>query len=133
MNGITKQEEQLLAPDRPALNESAIKDFALRCSRTYRAGKFTRVGGDFMDEVNTDIECLLREIRAKWGNTVHPALAQGGLIISPKDQTVEDNVFIVKGAFLSKLETEVNRAICRLIQNKVQKQPSCGCTLGRTR
>jgi hypothetical protein len=28
---------------------------------------------------------------------------------------------------------ELNRAICRLIQLKVQSQPSCGKTLGRTR
>lgn len=112
-----------------ALNESAIKNFALRCSRTYRAGKFRRVGQDFIDEVNTDVDCLLREIRGKYQNTMNPLLAQG--------QTLEngcaDDIFIVKGAFLIKLETEVNRAICRLIQCKVQRQPTVGCTLGRTR
>jgi hypothetical protein len=39
----------------------------------------------------------------------------------------------VTGALLDKIGVELNRAVCRLIQNKVQKQPSCGVTLGRTR
>jgi hypothetical protein len=121
---ITAAETALLAPDRPALNESAIREFALRCSKAYRAGKFTRVGADFVDEVTTDVECLLRDIRGKYAQTVHPLLGQG---------VGDDEVFIVKGAFLKKLEAEVNHAICRVIQAKVQRQPTVGCTLGRTR
>lgn len=112
------------------LNQNAIKEFALRCSSEYRAGKFTRVGADFIEEIETDIECLLRDLRNKGINTLHPALGQGqALGLSAQ----EDNVFIVKGAFLEKLEIIFNQAICRIIQNKVQRQPTCGVTLGRTR
>ena len=107
------------------LNQAAIKEFALRCSKTYRAGKFTRVGQDFIEEVETDIECLLRELRNKCG-TLHRALGQG-------QGSPEDNVFIVKGAFKDRLETIFNQLVCRIIQNKVQRQPTCGCTLSRTR
>jgi hypothetical protein len=31
------------------------------------------------------------------------------------------------------VEHELNRLIGRVIQNKVQRQPTVGCTLGRTR
>ena len=120
-----------------SLNQAAIKDFALRCSKTYRAGKFTRVGSDFTEEVEADIECLLREIRNKFP-TLHPALGQGQTIEMPGISTGhtvsgEDNVFIVKGAFMERLEEIVNQAICRMIQQKVQRQPTVGVTLGRTR
>lgn len=110
-----------------------MKDFALRCSKEYRAGKFTRVGADFIEEVETDIECLLRELRNKGINTLHPALGQGQPQYAPLGTVVADNVFMVKGAFLAKAETIFNQAICRIIQNKVQRQPTCGVTLGRTR
>lgn len=116
------------------VNDSAIADFALRCSKTYRAGKFTRVGKDFRDELDADIECLLRDLRNKANNTLHPALGQGQPIQSTVDSgTVEDNVSIVKGAFMDKLQVIFNQAICRMIQNKVQKQPTVGVTLSRTR
>lgn len=111
--------EQAIASDRPALNVAAVKEHALRCSVSFRAGKFTRVGQDFIDEVFVDVDCLVREIRNKYNNTVHEAL--------------EPNVNIVKGPFMDKIALELDRAICRLIQNKVQRQPTVGCTLGRTR
>lgn len=112
-----------VASDRPALNMAAICDHALRCSKVYRAGKFTRVGSDFKDEVLTDVECLIREIRNKYSNTVHPALAQ-------EDGEVPA---FTKGPLMEKIQNEIDKAIARLIQNKVQRQPTVGCTLGRTR
>lgn len=112
-------------------NESAIKEFALRCSKTYRAGKFTRVGQDLLDEVYIDIENILRELRNKGINTLHPALGQGQAA-GPTDPTPDD-VHLVKGAFLETLEVIFNQAICRMIQSKVQRQPTVGCTLSRTR
>lgn len=100
-------------------NETAIRDFALGCSAKYRAGKFTRVGSDFVDEVKTDVECMIREIRAKYP-TLHPALPT-------------DGVTFTTGALLDKLQPVLNAAIARCIQNKVQRQPTVGKTLGRTR
>jgi hypothetical protein len=113
-------DQQEIASDRPALNVAGIKEHALRCSESFRAGKFKRVGQDFIDEVFVDFDCLLREIRNKAANNmVHPAL--------------EPNVCIVKGPFMDKIALELDRAICRMIQSKVQRQPTVGCTLGRTR
>jgi hypothetical protein len=110
--------EVIIASETPQLNGTAIKAHALLCSKTYRACKFTRVGQDFIDEVFTDVECILRELRNKY-STLHPALpAESGF---------------VKGATLDKLQVELDGVIARMIQNKVQKQPTCGVTLGRTR
>ena len=101
------------------LNESAIRSHALKCSETYRAGKFTRVGQDFLDEVSADVEALIREIRNKYQNQVHPVL--------PLENTC------VTGNLCDRLAAEMNNAIGRLIQAKVQRQPSVGKTLSRTR
>lgn len=101
------------------LNEQAVRNHALACSKAYRAGRFTRVGEEFLDEVKADAEALVRELRKKYP-TLHGAIEPG-----------ENKV--VTGLLLDKVEAELNRAICRIIQNKVQKQPSCGVTLGRTR
>ncbi len=102
------------------LNETAVRNHALACSKAYRAGKFTRVGQEFMDEVKADVEAIIRELRTKYSNQVHPVLDLG-----------ENEV--VTGALSDKVMAELSKAIGRLIQNKVQRQPSCGCTLGRTR
>lgn len=109
--------EQTLAPER-LLNESAIRAHALACSKKYRAGKFTRVGEDFITEVAIDVENLVRNIRSK-DLTIHPALPVEGTFTT--------------GALMDKIQVNLNDLIGRIIQNKVQKQPSCGCTLGRTR
>lgn len=100
------------------LNESAIHQHALKCSATYRAGKFTRVGQDFMDEVKADVEAFIRELRNKYP-TLHPAL--------PLENTC------ITGALTDRVMGEINNVIGRIIQNKTQRQPSCGKTLSRTR
>lgn len=102
------------------LNESAIRDHALRCSARFRANRFTRVGQDFLDEVSADVERLVRELRGRFP-TFHEALEP------------DENTSCVTGLLSDKVAKELNRAICRMIQNKTQKQPSCGKTLGRTR
>jgi hypothetical protein len=101
------------------LNESAIRDHALRCSKVFKGGKFTRVGQDFLDEVAQDVDSLVRELKAKWPSWVH-------------DPVVTDSTFTT-GALLEQIQPSLNEAIGRLIQNKVVKQPSCGKTLSRTR
>jgi len=101
------------------LNESAIRTHALKCSAAYRAGKFTRVGQDFLDEVSADVEALIREIRSKYQNQVHPVL--------PLETTC------ITGALSDRVMHEINHAIGRIIQAKVQRQPSVGKTLSRTR
>ena len=103
------------------LNESAIRQHALECSRQFRAGKFTRVGQDFLDEVQADVEALVRDLRSKYPPPLHEPLEPG------------ENICCVTGALLDKVKTELNRAVCRLIQAKVQRQPTVGVTLSRTR
>jgi hypothetical protein len=102
------------------LNETAIRVHALRCSVKYRAGKFRRVGEDFVDEVKVDVDCFLRELRNKYP-TLHEALEP------------DENTCFTTGVLCDKLQHEVNRAIGRIIQSKVQRQPTTGVTLGRTR
>jgi hypothetical protein len=121
---ITKPSEEVLdLSSGRYLNESAIHAHALQCSKSYRAGKFTRVGGDFVDEVKADVEALIREIRGKY-KTLHPALSLS---------VASSNSAFTTGALSDRVMAELNNAIGRLIQNKVQRQPSCGKTLGRTR
>jgi hypothetical protein len=105
------------------VNESAIKEYALKCSAKFRAGKFKRVGSEFMDEVKADVEAVVRSLRTKYTPPIHAPLyiAEGQC---PSFAT---------GNLMAKFEAEVNEAIARIIQSKVQVQPSCGQTLSRTR
>jgi hypothetical protein len=103
------------------VNESAIREHALQCSKQFRNGKFTRVGEDFMDEVKADVACFLRDLRVLRNNTtLHDPLPIG-------------NLQFATGALMDATQEALNRYIGRTVQNKVQKQPSCGCTLSRTR
>ena len=101
------------------LNEAAIRLHALRCSAQLRANRFSRVGQDFIDEVKADVEAALRELRSSQGTHGAPALPH--------------EAYFTSGVMDSKLEDIFNDLIGRIIQNKVQRQPSCGKTLGRTR
>lgn len=100
------------------LNESAIKTFALECSRTFRAGKFTRVGEDFVDEVIADVETFIRKLRGTNWTSPHDPL--------------ETKLVFTTGALSDKVMLELNRVIGRIIQQKVQRQPTVGCTLRGT-
>lgn len=110
------------------LNESSIRSHALRCSKQFRAGKFTRVGQDFLDEVKTDVEVLIRNIRNQCPVSLHEPL-------EPQELPEGHGLYCdcTTGALMDKVHTELNRLVCRIIQNKVQRQPTVGCTLGRTR
>ena len=101
------------------LNESAIRSHALRCSACFRASHFTRVGEDFLNEVKADVEAVLRELRAKAPTQLHEPLAA-------------DETFTTR-LLWERMEPLLNELIGRIIQSKVQRQPSCGKTLGRTR
>lgn len=102
-------------------NRAAAKEHALKCSKERRAGKFTRVGGDFFDEVEADLAALLRELRNKWRSDAYEPV--------PAD---EATVFVT-GEYMEKVRAELDAAVARMIQSKVARQPSCGCTIGRTR
>ena len=103
------------------LNESAIRQHALRCSERFKGNRFTRVGQDFLDEVSADVEALVRNVRNQCPTGVFEPLEPN------------ENTSCVTGALSVKVMTELNRLLCRMIQIKVQRQPSVGKTLGRTR
>lgn len=101
------------------INQSAVKKHALACSKTHRAGKFTRVGKDFLEEIDSEVEAFVRELR----NTRFPVQLHEPLATDEK---------FVTGALLEKVKDALNQAIGRIVQQRVQRQPSVGSTLGRT-
>jgi hypothetical protein len=101
------------------LNESAIRAHALRCSAKFKVDRFSRVSQDFVDEVKADVEALLRALRAKAPTQIFDPL--------PPDET------FVTGLLRDRAGQLLDDWVARIIQNKVQRQPSCGKTLGRTR
>lgn len=111
-----------LKAERP-LNISEIKRYALDCSVKNRAGVFERVGEEFLIEVAADVEDWVRKLRGD-RPTLHPVVFEAN---------EEDCPQFVTGELLDKVKAELNGMIARMIQNKVQRHPSCGKTLKRTR
>jgi len=103
------------------LNATAVRAHALRCSAKFKGSRFTRVGQDFLDEVEADVEALVRTLRVQ-----SPTMT-----FSPLEPDKKGGC--VTGALRDKVAAELNRLVCRIIQNKTQRQPSVGKTLGRTR
>lgn len=107
------------------LNKTTTREHALVCSQIFKRGKFTRIGEDFLIEVESDIEAAIRKIVIQCPASPNPA--------DPRSTQQQ-----VSGDFLTpdlreKLLREFNLLVGRIIQNKIQAQPSVGCTAGRTR
>lgn len=100
------------------LNETAIRTYALDCSKNCRNGKFTRVGEEFIDEVKADVEALLRELRSKHSQLNFPPVPVFNFVTG----NIEERISLI-----------LNEVIGRIVQRKVERQPSRGVTLGRTR
>lgn len=100
------------------MNVKSVKAFALECSEKTRAGKFTRVGQEFLDEVETGLEVLVRTING----------------LQPVETTVEapEDMTFVSGQFMKKMQVAVNAAVARMIQTKVRRHPTVGKTLVNT-
>lgn len=101
------------------INQSALKKHALACSKAHRGGKFTRVGSEFLQEIDAEVEALIRDLR----NQRFPVQLHEPL---PTDEK------FVTGALLEKVRDALNQAIGRIVQQRVQRQPSVGTTLSRT-
>jgi hypothetical protein len=100
------------------INKSVIHDYALKCSKELRAGKFTRVGQQFIDSVEEDLEGIIR------------ATCPG----SPPDRlpTVDGSkLFIVEAKVLPRLSEKLNKAVQCVVARKVMRHPSVGVTLQR--
>jgi hypothetical protein len=102
-------------------NDTAIREHALACSVAIKGGKFTRVGQDFIDEVHADIESIIRDWNNKFPLNNHAPVSN------------YDAFTFTTGALMSRVQEALNGAIRRLVQRKVEVQPSCGKTLSRTR
>lgn len=77
------------------------------------------MGSDFIEEVEADVEAFVRRLQIQNESKVHPPLVPTSTLTT--------------GALVERVGEELNLMIARMIQNKVQSQPTVGCTLGRTR
>jgi hypothetical protein len=102
------------------MNNAAVKEYALECSKVCKGGRFTRMGEDFMAELAGDFEYIIRSIGSKtpvaWPSEVP---LDGRHLLDLTDREKLYDVF--------------TRLLARMIQRTVERQPSCGQTLGRTK
>lgn len=101
------------------MNNVAVKDYALKCSAEIKHGKFTRVGSDFLAEIQVEFEAIIRGI--------------GGKITLNFPEVTRDERPLLDLSDRTKLYDVFTRLLTRLIQQRVEGQPSCGQTLGRTK
>jgi len=99
------------------VNRNAVKRHALKCAKQTKP-RFTRVGVEFLDEVEADVEALLRKIDGS-----SPIL----------HRPLEPDASFVTCNFMAKVAARMNEVIASIIQRKVERQPSVGKTLNRTR
>ena len=97
--------------------ESHVREFMLWCSKKNRAGKFTRVSAETLTEVNAIVDSVLRQIESKIPTPLHP--------LPP----TPDGYKLLTGYAIEKAQERLEAAVRKLIANKVQGTPSCGCTL----
>jgi hypothetical protein len=96
------------------INRSAVKKFALKVSRERRANKFDRVGTDFFENIEAQVEAVIRSI------AIHIPDGQ----LEPDD----DREFIT-GAAMEKLRQRLNQRAKSIVQGSVIRHPSIGKTL----
>jgi len=94
------------------LNRSAVKDFALAVVKEKRAGKFERVSKQFVQNIEAEVEALIRGI-------------------GPADdrEIAGEWDFLNRKAVRPKVEQKLNYAIRKIILRKVCSHPTLGKTL----
>jgi len=97
--------------------ESNVREYALACSKANRAGKFKRVSQEFLDDVEAEIDCLLRQIESKVREPLHDGPADYG------------DLRLIYGMTADLAHRRLEAAVRKIIRNKVQGTPSCGITL----
>jgi len=97
---------------------SSVKEYALACSKANRAGKFKRVSQEFLDDVEAEVDCLIRQIESKVREPLHPEIS----IDEPWKRQIT-------GRALECAHLRLEAAIRKIVRNKVQSTPSCGITL----
>lgn len=99
------------------INRSAVKAYALKVSKERRAGKFKRVGEDFLDQVAAQVEAVIRGVVTFQGPETEGPIA-------PDD----DREFIT-GTALDKIRDRLNERTRAIVSGLVRRHPSIGCTL----
>lgn len=97
------------------INRSAVKNYALLCSAKIRAGKFTRVSSEFLDDVEAKLEAAIR-----------------GMSSCPESEDVVPEPgadWFINGRTLKKAEEKLNYVAQKIILGKVRQHPSVGKTL----
>jgi len=97
--------------------ESHCREYLLKCSKANRAGKFTRVSKETIDEVEAMVDSVIRQIESKVPEPLHP--------LPP----VPEGLRCITGYALEKCRDRLEAAIRKIMANKVQHTPSVGCTL----
>lgn len=100
------------------INWSASKDYALKCSKERRAGKFERAGDSFRVELEAEVESIIRHV------SHFPGCFEEREAVQPAD----DREFIT-GEALERIRKHLNERVRSLIQAKVQRHPTIGKTL----
>ncbi len=103
--------------DARLLNVSAIKAHALRVSAERRAGKFERVGESFLEQVEADVDTVVRQ------------LANACPLPDGFRPVATDNVCFVTQHMDEKLAFAMSDVVARIIQRRVHRHPSVGKTL----
>lgn len=112
----TETEQQTASAPRPSIiNRSAVKSYALKVSVEKRAGKFTRVSAEFLDDVEAQLET---EIRALAGSL-------------PEEDVTPDKEadWFINGRALRCVEEKLNLLARKIVLGKVRRHPSVGVTL----
>lgn len=99
------------------LNQTAIRDHALKVAKQIKGEKFTRVSESFFIEIETDIETFIRSLAAKYPEKIHPNIV------------ADSSVCFITGDALERLRDAMDAAIARLVQRRVEQHPSVGSTL----
>lgn len=93
-----------------------VKRQALLCSESFRAGKFRRVGADFLEQLEADVDAQIRRLTADPDRLVDTALVEPiGKLYTPEAE--------------EKLLAAFNRLIAALVHQRVRRHPSLGRTL----
>jgi len=97
---------------------SNVKEHALMYSKVNRAGKFKRVSQEFLDDIEAEVDCLIRQIESKVREPLYPA-----------PHATENDLRLITGYAAECAHKRLEAAIRKIIRNKVQSTPSCGITL----
>jgi len=107
--------ETTITRTQSVINRSAVKAYALKVSKERRAGKFTRVGEDFLDQIEAEVEAVIRQTAGGPSSDV---------VIPDPDHDV-----LITGTALQHFKEKLAFRALVIVQSKVMRHPSIGCTL----